>query len=224
MSSTRVFISQINITMSNNQLRRNIPQAQEHPITDGSQPREDVDRVIQKCGPIDESIKVNPERLRRLQESSRADTNISSSSRFKGNSSSPAPSQNPVAEPHKASTASVASSATFYTPSKASLSATTLQGSSGFKSTDEAATRTFKTGHGVCCNEELVKRCLECSSNDEDLDPTGTLARLAEATDSSEVDKVISGYTGPTQIPEPATEEGREAAAARRKARLARIE
>ena len=69
-----------------------------------------------------------------------------------------------------------------------------------------------------------MKRCLECSSNDKDLDPTGTLARLAEATDSSEVDKVISGYTGPTQIPEPATEQGREAAAAKRKARLARIE
>jgi hypothetical protein len=69
-----------------------------------------------------------------------------------------------------------------------------------------------------------VKRCLECSSDDEDLDPTSTLARLAEATDLSKVDKVISGYTGPTQIPEPATEEGREAAATRRKARLARIE
>jgi hypothetical protein len=69
-----------------------------------------------------------------------------------------------------------------------------------------------------------VKRCLDCSSNDEDLDPTGTLTRLAEATDLSEVDKVISGYTGPTQIPEPVTEEEREAAAARRKARLARIE
>jgi hypothetical protein len=54
-----------------------------------------------------------------------------------------------------------------------------------------------------------VKRCLECSSDDEDLDPTSTLARLAEATDLSKVDKVISGYTGPTQIPEPATEEGK---------------
>ena len=64
------------------------------------------------------------------------------------------------------SSASIASSATLCEPSKASLCATTLQGEIASELPAEEP-HTFKKGHGICCNPDLMRRCLDHDSDED---------------------------------------------------------
>jgi hypothetical protein len=64
---------------------------------------------------------------------------------------------------------SITSSSTLYEPSERSISATTIY--EGIVSEPIESSPAFRSGHGVCCDADLIKRCLDHDS-DEDIIPT----------------------------------------------------
>lgn len=101
------------------------------PATTGDQ----TNSITQNCGQIDLSIKMNPSKLRRLEESSHQSSNITPCSRQD----------------------SLSSSASLYAPP---LSTTTLHGNTSYSTSDPP--RTLETGHGKCCCPDLSIKCLDC--------------------------------------------------------------
>jgi hypothetical protein len=97
-------------------------------------------------------IKSSPEKLRRLEEDS------------------------PDAASNTRAAASIDSSATIDAPHKAFLSATLLKSVLASEHPTEVP-HSFKKGHGICYNTDLMKRCLDHDS-DEDVKTVKEYAQL----------------------------------------------
>jgi hypothetical protein len=78
----------------------------------------------------------------------------------------------------------------------------------------------------VCCNPDLMKRCLEHGEAETEDGGHGSGERLRASgvvATGEVIDRQTTGYTGPTDT-EPKTEEEREAGRERIRERLARIQ
>lgn len=152
--------------MSQRHLLDETPGDEAKPLAGSIESNEEVHEVIQKRGPVDKSIKMNQERLRRLeQESKTPDATLSNIEEVGSRMAT----QNVHSISH--STSSIASSATLHTPANISLPTTTLQVSFLSDAPTETSC-TFQKGHGVCCNPEVRTRYVNHDSSHDITDPT----------------------------------------------------